>query len=165
MSFIKKVGDVAGRAREAYQQWDTDGRAAARGRLTRELEQASRRWTLPAVVRHYEPGPQGDRRFAVEAEIFDEHRYEPSMQDVDGGHVHLGRLVLTGGLSILAGRKGIRSKGKMTVTFRQQRVAPAPQPPAAPDPIDQIERLGVLRDQGVLTDEEFQAKKRQLLGL
>lgn len=35
----------------------------------------------------------------------------------------------------------------------------------APDPVDQIRRLAELRDQGILTDEEFQAKKRQLLGL
>jgi Short C-terminal domain len=33
------------------------------------------------------------------------------------------------------------------------------------DPIDQIKRLGGLRDQGLLTEEEFQSKKRQLLGL
>jgi hypothetical protein len=31
------------------------------------------------------------------------------------------------------------------------------------DPIDSIRRLGELRDAGLLTDEEFQAKKRQLL--
>lgn len=33
------------------------------------------------------------------------------------------------------------------------------------DPIDQIKRLGELRDQGLLTEDEFQSKKRQLLGL
>jgi Short C-terminal domain/Bacterial PH domain len=37
--------------------------------------------------------------------------------------------------------------------------------PVQPDPIDQIRRLGELRDEGLLTEEEFQAKKRQLLGL
>lgn len=31
------------------------------------------------------------------------------------------------------------------------------------DPIDAIRKLGELRDSGVLTDEEFQAKKTQLL--
>lgn len=45
----------------------------------------------------------------------------------------------------------------------------APPPPAqaqpAPDYITQLERLGALRDQGILTDEEFEAKKRQILGL
>lgn len=33
----------------------------------------------------------------------------------------------------------------------------------ASDPLDQIERLGELRDKGFITDEEFQAKKADLL--
>ena len=32
-----------------------------------------------------------------------------------------------------------------------------------PDPLDQIERLGSLRDRGLITDDEFAAKKRELL--
>ncbi len=32
-----------------------------------------------------------------------------------------------------------------------------------PDPLDQIERLGSLRDRGLITDDEFEAKKRELL--
>ena len=47
--------------------------------------------------------------------------------------------------------------------------APAAEEPAAApakDPkLDELERLGTLRDQGVITDEEFEAKKMQLLGL
>ena len=34
-----------------------------------------------------------------------------------------------------------------------------------PDYLDELERLAELRDQGILTDEEFDAKKKQLLGL
>jgi hypothetical protein len=34
-----------------------------------------------------------------------------------------------------------------------------------PDMVDQIRRLGELRDQGLITAEEFEAKKTQLLGL
>jgi hypothetical protein len=44
----------------------------------------------------------------------------------------------------------------------------AEEPAAAPaqDPkLDELERLAALRDQGVITDEEFEAKKKQLLGL
>jgi hypothetical protein len=44
--------------------------------------------------------------------------------------------------------------------------------PAAPvaggltdEVIDQLKKLGELRDAGILTDDEFQAKKTQLLGL
>jgi hypothetical protein len=44
--------------------------------------------------------------------------------------------------------------------------APAPQPVAAPapDPIEQLKELGELRQQGILTDEEFAAQKAKLLG-
>jgi hypothetical protein len=31
--------------------------------------------------------------------------------------------------------------------------------------LDELEKLGSLRDQGIITDEEFQAKKQQLLNL
>jgi hypothetical protein len=39
--------------------------------------------------------------------------------------------------------------------------------PAQPEPsyIDELERLAALRDQGFITEEEFTAKKEQLLGL
>jgi hypothetical protein len=42
-----------------------------------------------------------------------------------------------------------------------------PEGGAAEEPsyLDELERLGQLRDQGILTDEEFQAKKQELLGL
>ncbi len=36
---------------------------------------------------------------------------------------------------------------------------------AQDDYLDEIERLGELRDQGILTDEEFEAKKKQLLDI
>lgn len=50
--------------------------------------------------------------------------------------------------------------------------APAPSaaaPPAAspsePSYLEELEKLAQLRDQGILTDEEFEAKKKQLLAL
>jgi hypothetical protein len=43
---------------------------------------------------------------------------------------------------------------------------PAPSAPAAePDTVDQLERLGALRSQGLLTDEEFAAQKVRILRL
>jgi Short C-terminal domain len=40
-------------------------------------------------------------------------------------------------------------------------------PAAAPEPeyVGEIERLSQLRDQGILSDEEFEAKKKQILGI
>ena len=43
--------------------------------------------------------------------------------------------------------------------------APAPAAPAAEDPILVIQKLAALRDQGILTEEEFTAKKAQILGI
>lgn len=41
--------------------------------------------------------------------------------------------------------------------------APPPAPPAAPDVAQQIRKLGELKDAGLLTEEEFTAKKTDLL--
>jgi hypothetical protein len=38
-------------------------------------------------------------------------------------------------------------------------------PPAVTSTSDELASLGALRDQGVITDEEFEAKKKQLLDL
>lgn len=53
----------------------------------------------------------------------------------------------------------------------QQYAPPPPQyaQPAAPvaqeDPITQIERLGALKAQGLITEEEFNAQKAKILGM
>lgn len=41
--------------------------------------------------------------------------------------------------------------------------APAPVAPVAPDPMDQLRKLGELRDAGILSDAEFAAKKAEIL--
>ena len=46
-----------------------------------------------------------------------------------------------------------------------QQAAPAPAESAADDLTAQLEALAKLRDQGILTDEEFAAKKAQILGI
>jgi hypothetical protein len=45
--------------------------------------------------------------------------------------------------------------------------AAAPPAPAANEPeyVGELERLAQLRDQGILSDEEFEAKKKQILGI
>lgn len=47
----------------------------------------------------------------------------------------------------------------------QPQVAPPPPATAEPDYITELKRLAELRDMGILTAEEFEAKKKQLLGL
>ncbi len=43
----------------------------------------------------------------------------------------------------------------------------APTPSASPEPeyVGELQQLAQLRDQGILSDEEFEAKKKQLLGI
>jgi hypothetical protein len=44
--------------------------------------------------------------------------------------------------------------------------AHAPAPAASePEYVGELERLAQLRDQGILTDDEFEAKKKQILGI
>jgi hypothetical protein len=47
----------------------------------------------------------------------------------------------------------------------QQAAAPAAAAPAAADPIAELERLAQLKQQGILSDEEFAAAKAKLLGI
>jgi hypothetical protein len=49
----------------------------------------------------------------------------------------------------------------------QQAAAPPPPAaaPAAPDYAAELEQLAQLKAQGILTDEEFEAKKKQILGI
>lgn len=69
----------------------------------------------------------------------------------------------------LAAEGGQAEVGGATVSYEgQPQAAPAaPQAPpeAAPSYLEELEKLAALRDQGVITDEEFAAKKGQLLGL
>lgn len=50
-------------------------------------------------------------------------------------------------------------------TMSDEEWAQAEAADAEPSYLDELERLGKLRDQGILTDEEFEAKKKSLLGL
>ena len=55
---------------------------------------------------------------------------------------------------------------KEDFSSRQQQPAQAAAP-AAPEPeyVGELERLAQLRDQGILSEEEFEAKKKQILGI
>lgn len=93
--------------------------AAMTDRLSRETKQ----WTLPLLVKTYETNDAGNKLFQDEATLLLDHGYQPLAQSGEGSHLHAGRLILTGGLSVFAGRSGIRSKGKVTVTFQKSPVS------------------------------------------
>ena len=67
-------------------------------------------------------------------------------------------------------RSFVQNKMGMRQDFgRQEQPAEtaAPTPQAAPEPeyMGELERLAQLRDQGVITDDDFEAKKKQILGI
>lgn len=47
---------------------------------------------------------------------------------------------------------------------QQAAAAPAPAPAESPE-VAELQQLATLRDQGILTPEEFEAKKKQILGI
>ena len=50
--------------------------------------------------------------------------------------------------------------------YDEPQQAPPPQAaPAQPDMTDQLQDLAKLHEQGILTDEEFAAKKKEILGI
>jgi hypothetical protein len=46
-----------------------------------------------------------------------------------------------------------------------ETAAPAAAAASEPEYVGELERLSHLREQGILTDEEFEAKKKQILGI
>jgi hypothetical protein len=75
----------------------------------------------------------------------------------------------------VARRTSRRTSRRMSAAQEQQQAAPAQAAPAqaapaqaAPaqqDDMAEIQQLAAMKDQGILTEEEFQAKKKQILGI
>lgn len=93
-----------------------------------ELSAATRRWTARAVTRTYERDKKGQDRLQRELAALASAGYEPVGQSETDGHVHVGRLLLTGGWSVLAGSDGVRSRGALTITFVKRSHPFASQP-------------------------------------
>jgi Short C-terminal domain len=80
--------------------------------------------------------------------------------------------VVAGTATAASGRVARRQQQKYAAQ-EQQQAAPAAQqavpapPPAAEEPayMAELEQLAKLRDQGILSQEEFDAKKAQILGI
>jgi hypothetical protein len=68
----------------------------------------------------------------------------------------------------VARRTSRRTSRRMADAQAPQQPAPPPAAAAAPaqqDDMAQIQQLAAMKDQGLLTEEEFQAKKKQILGI
>lgn len=79
------------------------------------------------------------------------------------------RAAMVGGGAYMAGKhvqKGRQQDADQDARLDEvedQQAAPAPSADAAPDLYEQLEKLGELRKQGVLTEAEFDAQKQKLL--
>ena len=77
--------------------------------------------------------------------------------------------VIAGTASAVGGRVNHRQQEKYAAQDQQQQPQYAEAPPAAApaedDSMAQLEQLADLHTKGILTDEEFAAKKAQILGI
>lgn len=83
---------------------------------------------------------------------------------------------MVGGVAYHAGKS--REQGREDEAYQDQQIAdlqaqqaqqaaapsPAPAGGMSDDTINQLKQLGELKDQGVLTEDEFEAQKKKLLG-
>jgi hypothetical protein len=87
------------------------------------------------------------------------------------------RAAVVGGVAYHAGKRAQEGRdadyerdARMDELEQQQAMQQQAAPAAAPaggitdDAIEQIQKLGQLKEQGLITDDEFEAQKRKLLG-
>ena len=86
------------------------------------------------------------------------------------------RLATTAVVAGTAANMGAKSAQRSAAAAQAQAAPPAPAPESAPPEsappesaesaqIEQLKQFAALKDQGILTEEEFAAKKAQILGL
>jgi membrane protease subunit (stomatin/prohibitin family) len=77
--------------------------------------------------------------------------------------------VVAGTATAVSGRVARRQANRYAeqdqAAYEQQMPAQAPAAPAEPDYAAELEQLAQLKNQGILTEEEFDAKKKQILGI
>jgi hypothetical protein len=73
--------------------------------------------------------------------------------------------VVAGTATVVSGRVARRQQNRWQAQQEPQAAPPAPAEAAEPDYMAELAQLAELRDQGILTPEEFEAKKKQILGL
>ena len=62
-------------------------------------------------------------------------------------------------------RKAYEQQAELEARYQQQAAPPPAAAPVEPDYVAELERLAQLQARGLITEEEFQAKKKQLLGI
>lgn len=76
--------------------------------------------------------------------------------------------VVAGTATAVSGRVARRQQNKYAAEDQQAYEAQAPAAPAAPAEPDyaaELEQLAQLKNQGIITEDEFEAKKKKILGI
>jgi membrane protease subunit (stomatin/prohibitin family) len=73
--------------------------------------------------------------------------------------------VIAGTATAVSGRVAQKQADKQADKEATEQAAAAPAEDPAVDAVAEIERLGALKDKGLLTDEEFAAAKAKVLGI
>ena len=79
----------------------------------------------------------------------------------------IARTAVVAGTATAVSGKVSQNQANTQAEKESAETAAAPAPAATPeaDPVAEIERLGALKDKGLLTDEEFSAAKAKILGI
>ena len=140
------------------------GRRAAR-RTTRRTIRRRRRWRRRIIVGGAVMVTAGAAAYGA---------YKLSKQDVDRIEQHTGASVeelsdeeLQGAMQTLQIQPQEMTDADKQALGAQQDIQPDEglEEDAEPDYLDELERLADLRDRGIITQEEFDAKKKQILGM
>ena len=144
-----------------------------------DLKKATNGWKAPALVREYGQDKKAQELFQEEAAVLAGYNYLPQTQSTESSHVHLGRDILTGGLTILLGKGS--SKAKTIVTYQNAALTPAGRAAAAEhaagmdadraaaatvartSAIEGLKGLADLRDRGVISEGDYEKKRKDLL--
>lgn len=75
--------------------------------------------------------------------------------------------VVSGTATAVSNRVSRRQANRWAAQEQEQyqQQEPAPQSNGGDDTVAQLQQLAQLKDQGILTQEEFDAKKKQILGI
>jgi type II secretory pathway pseudopilin PulG len=98
----------------------------------------------------------------------------PMMRRGRRGPGLIGTAVVAGGAAHMGAKSAQRSQAAaqqeaaqsaQSAELQAQQSAAGAAAPAEPDDAGEIQKYARLKDQGLLTEEEFEAKKRQILGI
>ena len=72
---------------------------------------------------------------------------------------------VVGGAAHMGAKSAQKGQAQQAAAAPPPAAEAAPPTPAEPDPAAEIQKYAALKDQGLITEEEFAAKKKAILGI